>query len=377
MLKTVRTAVLVLVLVGTIGLSFGAGYTLGARNASGPEAGLDTVAEAWNIIFQDYVERDGLDGAALSRGAIEGMVAALDDPYTSYLDPESCRLGMADLEGKFEGIGAQVTMREGRLVVIAPIAGAPAAQAGIRAGDVLLEIDGRPTSEMSLAEAVLTIRGQKGVPVRLLVLHEGESEAVEIEIVRAEIELASVYSEMRGDIAYVKITYFSKTTAGELSRALEGTGGASGIILDLRSNPGGLLDTVVEVAGCFLEEGATVVTVVDNQGAQTSLAVEPGRVATGLPLVVLVDGYSASGSEVLAGALQDSKRAVVAGSQTYGKGSVNIMRRLGDGSGLYITTARWFTPAGRLIEGEGLEPDYGLEGEDAIQWAIDYLKASE
>jgi len=375
MLKTVGNAVLVLVLLATIGLSFGAGYAWGTRSAPVTETGLDTAAEAWNIIFQDYVERDRLDAAALSQGAIEGMVAALDDPYTSYLDPESYQLGMADLEGKFEGIGAQVAMREGQLVIVAPIAGSPAAQAGIRAGDVLLEIDGRPTSEMSLAEAVLTIRGPKGVPVRLLVLHEGESEAVEIEIIRAEIELPSVYFEMKGDIAYVKITYFSETTAGELSRVLEDVSGARGIILDLRSNPGGLLDTVVEVAGCFLEEGTTVVRVVDNEGTQTSMAVRPGRVVTELPLVVLVDGYSASGSEVLAGALRDNNRAVVAGSQTFGKGSVNIMRRLGDGSGLYITTARWLTPAGCLIEGEGLEPDYGLEGEDAIQWAIGYLEA--
>jgi carboxyl-terminal processing protease len=152
--------------------------------------------------------------------------------------------------------------------------------------------------------------------------------------------------------------------------------GAEGIILDLRGNPGGLLDVVIDVAGFFLEEGVVVVDVVDNEGNREVYSVKPGGIATDLPLVVLVDEYSASGSEVLAGALQDYGLAVVAGTKTFGKGSVNILHQLGDGSGLYITNARWLTPNGRLIEGEGIYPDYELEleGEDAIQWAIDYLR---
>jgi carboxyl-terminal processing protease len=230
---------------------------------------------------------------------------------------------------------------------------------------------------MSLAEAVLEIRGPEGTAVRLLVLHQGDTEPEEIEIIRAKIELPSVRFEMKEDIAYINITHFSKRTSEELSPVLESViqQMATGIILDLRSNPGGSLEAVVDVASHFLEEGI-VVSIVDNEEKQTGLEVEPNGATIGLPMVVLVDNYSASGSEVLAGALQDYGRATIAGAKTYGKGSVNILRQLKDGSGLYVTTARWLTPNGRLIEGEGLYPDYELElvGEDAIQWAIEYLK---
>ena len=233
---------------------------------------------------------------------------------------------------------------------------------------------------MSLTDAVLSIRGPKGTPVRLLVLHQGETKPEEIEIVRAEIELYSVRFEMMEDIAYINISHFSERTNQELSPVLQSLtqAAATGIILDLRSNPGGLLNVVVDVAGRFLEEGI-VVNVVDNQGDSTVTAVNPKGATTDLPLVVLVDSYSASGSEVLAGALQDYDRATIAGTRTYGKGSVNILLQLKDGSGLYITTARWLTPNGRLIEGKGIGPDYELEleGDEAIQWALDYLKGNK
>ena len=330
--------------------------------------------------LSDYVDKDRLDTSTLSQAAIKAIVEALDDPYTAYLDAEIYQLSLGNLEGKFEGIGAHVAVKDEQLTIIAPIAGSPAAKAGIKAGDKILGINGRTTSEMSLAEAVLNIRGPKGVSVRLLILHQDETKPEEIEIVRAEIELPSVKSEMMGDIGYINITYFSERTDEELSSALTSITqkAATGIILDLRSNPGGLLEAVVDVASHFLKEGV-VVSVVDSQGKHTALTVKPSRVATDLPLVVLVDSYSASGSEVLAGALQDYARATIAGTKTYGKGSVCVLRRMKDGSGLNITTARWLTPNGRLIEGEGLSPDYELEltGEDAIQWAIDCLKNNE
>jgi len=304
------------------------------------------------------------------------MLEALDDPYTSYLDAEAYKLGLDDLEGKIEGVGAQITMRDEQITVVAPIADLPADKAGIRAGDKILEIDGMPTSEMSLAEAVLFIRGPQGTSVRLLVLHQDEVEPEEIEIVRAEIEVTSVRFEMREDIAYIRITNFSQRTDAELSSVLESLDSeeTGGIILDLRSNPGGLLRAVVDVASHFLTEGV-VVDVVDNQGAHDAMSVRRRGVTTDLPMVVLVNGFSASGSEVLAGALQDYARAAIAGSRTFGKGSVNVLHELEDGSGLYITIARWLTPEGHLIEGEGITPDYELEldGEDAIQWAVEYL----
>lgn len=373
--------IIVIALLGvSLVLSFGAGCALGTRTPPGSTQGLDVVGEAWNIIFEDYVERDRLDASQLSQAAIEGMVEALDDPYTSYLDPETYQLSLSSLEGKFEGVGAQVAVEDDQIIVIAPIADSPADRAGIKAGDVILEIDGKPTAGMSLVEAVLFIRGPRGTSVKLLVLHQGETEPEEIEIVRAEIELISVRFEMRQDIAYVSISHFSEGTDEELSPVLDSIIGeaATGIILDLRSNPGGVLPEVVDVASHFLKEGV-VVDVVDNQGSHTTMAVKPEQVTTDLPLVVLVDSYSASGSEVLAGALQDYGRATIAGTTTFGKGSVNVLRQLKDGSGLYITTARWLTPSGHLIEGEGIHPDYELEveGEDAIQWAIDYLKSNK
>ncbi len=382
MSKRIKIIVITLLLVASLALSFGAGCALNISigNSFDSGQGLAVVKEAWGIIFEEYVERDRLDASALSQAAIKGMVKALDDPYTSYLDAQTYEVNLANLEGKFEGIGAYVGVKDEQITIIAPITDSPAAKAGIRAGDIILEIDGNSTSGISLEEAVLRIRGPKGTSVRLVVLHQGESEPEEIEIVRAEIELPSVRFEMRGDIAYININHFSERTDRELAPVLERIAqeGATGIILDLRSNPGGLLDVVVDVAGRFLREGV-VVHVVDNEGKQASLSVESQRVATELPLVILADNYSASGSEVLAGALQDHARATVAGKRTYGKGSVNTLCRLKDGSGLYITTARWLTPDERLIEGQGITPDHELEleGEDAIQWAIDYLKGNQ
>ncbi len=378
--KAIKIIVLILLLVVSLALSFGAGCTLGDRTPPSLGPGLDSIAEAWDVIVNDYVDKDNLDTDTLSQAAIKGMMEALDDPYSAYLDAEVYQLSLSDLAGKFEGIGAYVALKDEQIMIIAPIADSPAARAGIKAGDIILGINGKSASEMSLAEAVLYIRGPKDTSVRLLILHQGETEPEEIEIVRAEIEVPSVYFEMKGDIAYINITYFSERTDEELSPVLESLTeeAATGIILDLRSNPGGLLQTVVDVASRFLQEGV-VVDVVDNQGEHTTSTVKPKGTTTDLLLVVLVDSYSASGSEVLAGALQDHARATIAGTTTYGKGSVNIMHQLKDGSGLYITTARWFTPNGRPIEGEGIDPDYELEleGEDAIQWAIDYLKGNE
>ena len=374
-----KYALIVLTFIAIIALSFGIGYNLG-RAPVGGEGGLGVVEEAWNIIFRDYVERDRLEPQELSKGAIEGMIEVLDDPYTSYLDVETYEIGMSGLEGEIEGIGAQVGIREERLTIISPIPDSPAAQAGLRADDIVLEIEGESTVDMSMIEAVLKIRGPKGTTVALLIQHRDETEPVLIDIVRATIELPSVMVEMMGDIAHLRITHFSRRTAEEIQAILVEieNANAKGIILDMRGNPGGILETVIEVASYFLKDGV-VVKVVSNNGEEQSLEVEPGGMVSELPVVVLVNGYSASGSEVLAGALQDHGRATVAGSQTFGKGSVNVSRKLQDGSGIYITIARWLTPNGRLIEGKGIKPDIELEleGEEAIQWAIDFLQNQE
>ncbi len=372
MSKTVKITAAGLFLAAIIVISFWAGYVTGTRISL--ESGLDVIKQARELILQDFVDKDSLDVDILTQGAIRGMVEALDDPYAAYLDAETCQLSLQDWEGKFEGIGAYVTIEDEQLVVT-PTADSPAEKAGIKAGDIILEIDGQSTSGMSLTEAVLNVRGPEGTTVALLVLHEGETEPELIEIVRAEIEIPSVHFEMREEIAYINITEFTERTAEELSLVMETVNQqAAGIILDLRGNLGGPLDSAIAVAGFFLEEGV-VVDVVDNEGQHTVYSVEPSEMVTNLPLVVLVDGFSASASEAVAGALQDYGRATIAGAKTLGKGSVNILRLLDDGSGLYITTGRWLTPNGRLIEGEGIYPDYELEleGEDAVQWAIDFL----
>ncbi|MFC1988380.1 S41 family peptidase [Chloroflexota bacterium] len=378
--KRTKIVLALLLLVVSMALSFSAGCVLVTDTQPESHPSLDKIEEAWQVIFEEYVEKDKLDADKLSEGAIKGMLEALDDPYSNYLDTQGFQLSRSNLGGEFEGIGAYVGIQDEQLTIITPIPGSPAETSGIRALDIILEVDDIPTQGMNLEEAVLHIRGPEGTTVRLLILHQDSTEAEEIEIVRAAIEIPSVTFEMREDTAYIRIHHFSGRTNEELSAILEDINqeNTTGIILDVRSNPGGLLDEVVDVASHFLEEGV-VVYVVDNQGNKDALSVQSRQVKTTLPMVALSDNFSASASEVLIGALQDHDRATIAGTKTFGKGSVNTLNELKDGSGLYITIARWLTPNGSLIEGEGIEPDYTLElkGDDLIQWAIDYLKSNQ
>jgi carboxyl-terminal processing protease len=344
---------------------------------------LELVEQAWQIILEDYVESDEIDLEALSRGAIEGMIEALDDPYSAYVGAEEYEAKKDVFEGSFGGIGAEMTIDdEGRIKVVAPIAGSPAYRAGIKPGDVVTHIDGESTEDMSFAEAVLNIRGEPGTEVTLGILRD--SEAQDVTITREVIDLSTVTAKMLSDkIVHVTLTAFSSPTEDDMKAVLEQAiaGGATGAVLDLRGNPGGLLESAVAVASQFLDGG--IVTEVEyGDGERETWEVEEGGIATDLPLVVLVDGGSASGSEVVAGALQDRGRAPIIGTQTFGKGSVNHFHRLADGSAIYITGARWYTPNGNLIEGQGITPDEVVEitaedieqGRDPqLERAIEYL----
>lgn len=380
MTKKLKISLIVFLATVLISISFAAGCVIArsttTQNASA-STGLQVIDQAWNAIFQYYVDPTKLDSTNLSRAAINGIMTALDDPYSAYLDPATYQLFESNLQGNFEGIGAEVALNsDNRPMVIAAFENSPAAKAGIKPGDVILAVNGTSTAGMNLVEVVLEIRGPAGTSVTLAILHEGATTPTDIEIVRAQINPTSVSWEMRENVAYIRILQFDEQTNTELNAALQSIDlkNTTGIVLDLRSNPGGLVTTVVDVASHFVKSGV-VLTLVDNKGERTSEPVHPNGVFTDLPMVVLVDQYSASGSEVLSGALQDHKRATIAGVRTFGKGSYDNNIPLQDGSNIYLTVGRWLTPNGHLIEGKGIEPDYVLSvtGDAEVQWAVDFL----
>lgn len=317
------------------------------------------MAEVWDLLTRQHIDWDRLDGKALSDGAIRGMLQALDDPYAAYLTPDQFSVESQDIQGFFEGIGAEVGIRDGRITIIAPMPDAPAEKAGIRPGDIILEIEGESTQNLSLMEAVGRIRGEKGTPIELLILHLDSSEPQLIKIVRGVIPLESVRLIMQvGRIGHLRISTFTGTTNDELLKALERfeRSQGAGLIVDLRNNPGGLLSSVIDVTSQFLEDGL-VLYQIDAQDNRRDWQVKKGGKAKDIPMVVLVNEFSASASEVFTGAIMDHNRATVVGTLTFGKGSVNHLFRLSDLSGVNFTIAEWFTPEGALIEGEGLTPD--------------------
>jgi carboxyl-terminal processing protease len=335
------------------------------------------VDEAWGVISREYVDKSKVDQAVLGRAAVKGMVDGLNDPYSTYLDPQEYALSITHQQGQFGGIGATVGVRDGQVIVTAPIAGTPAEKAGVKAGDAILAVDGKSTAGMGVEQVVLLIRGAEGTPVTVTILHEGASAPVDLTITRGQIDVPSVSYEMKDTIAYFRISYFSERTDDEMMPLLSNLPKtpATGIIIDLRGNPGGPVDTVVNIASHFIPSGI-VLSIVDNAGREVTYNVKNTGVRTSLPVVLLTDNFSASGSEVLSGAMQDHKRGVVAGDKTFGKGSADRWFQLSDGSAIYLTTSRWLTPNRRLIEGKGIEPDFKLDlkGNDLVQWAIDYLK---
>ena len=329
---------------------------------------LKAIWEAWALLSAEYVDQSKLDPVKFTEKAIRGSLAILDDPHTHYVSPEVLEFERQDLKGVFEGIGATVQMRlDGKLIIVAPIEGGPAEAAGIKPGDLVLEVDGESIEGLSLLEAVGIIRGPRGTTVNLLIKHLGAIDPVDITVVRDVIPLISVRLRSKpGDrIAHIRLTSFNANTAETMSDMIKEAlaSGAEALILDVRDNAGGLLSSVVDVTSEFIEDGL-VLYQVDAGGRRTDYKANRGGVATDIPLVILTNEFSASASEILAGALQDHNRATVVGGTTFGKGSVNIMRRLSNGGGLVITFARWYTPEGRVIEGKGLDPDIEVVARD-------------
>lgn len=326
------------------------------------EQAADAILAAALQIMQQQESAD-LDVRTLTYGAINGLTFQLDDDYTYLRDPEEAAFFNESLQGSFEGIGARVAEAEGGGVrIVEPFSGQPAWNAGIRRGDVILAVDGQDITRMTLQDAISLIRGPKGSEVLLTIQSEGQ-EARDIEVVRDRITVPAVeYRMLDNGVAYLRLGEFSAPASEQVREALESLQEQNpvGLVLDLRGNPGGFLRSAVEITSEFIDEGPVVVERFKD-GREEVFEAEKGGRALDIPLVVLVDEGSASASEILAGAVQDTGRAILVGARTFGKGSVQIPDELSDGSVLSITTARWFTPNDRLIHGEGLLPDIEVE----------------
>ena len=323
---------------------------------------LKVFSEILSLIESNYVEPLASD--TMVDGAIKGMVKALD-PHTSYLPPVSYKEMQVQTTGKFGGLGIEISIRDGVLTVVSPIEGTPAFKVGVKPGDKIIKIEDESTLDMTLQDAVSLLRGETGEPVDITIFRESFKVPKKFTIVRDIIKVRSVVKKLyKKDIGYIKIRSFSKNTSVDLDKALEELGqeGITKLILDLRNNPGGLLNQAVEVTDRFLNRENLIVYTKGRSEDQNMRFTSHDKVAgVSYPLIIIVNGGSASASEIVAGALQDLNRAVILGTQTFGKGSVQTIMPLSDGSALRLTTARYYTPSGRVIQENGIQPDIIIE----------------
>ncbi len=319
--------------------------------------------EAWDYVVAHFVDRERVDFTAMTYGAIEGMLASLGDKgHTTFLSPDAVKLHQTSLEGSFEGIGAYVSMEEGEVLIVAPIDGSPAEQAGILAGDVILEVDGEPVDGKSLDQVIFLVRGPADSEVVLTVRRPEVQEPLQVLITRAQIEVPSVsWSPIPNtDISYIQISQFTASVDRELESALREISGAQsnqGIILDLRNNPGGFLQQAIQANSQFLPKGDLILIETDANQNQTVHRSRGLGYARELPLVVLINKGTASAGEITAGALKENKRALLIGETTYGTGTVLNQFGLSDGSAILLGVTNWLTPDGNLIKGQGVTPD--------------------
>jgi carboxyl-terminal processing protease len=322
------------------------------------------LAEVLERVRRDYVEV--VDNHQLIESAIRGMIADLD-PHSQFLDPEEYEEIRISTTGNYSGVGLDVSLDEGLVTVVAPIDDSPAARAGIMPGDVVISIDEMPVQPSDLSDTIGRMRGQPGTEVGLDVLRNGNADPLHFALVRSQIRVNSVRGQLLDrDFGYLKLTHFSETTARDLYSTLtrlkrEASGPLRGLVLDLRNNPGGVLDAAVDVADAFLDKGLVVTGNGRVRDARFERYARPGDVLDGAAMVVLVNSGSASASEIVAGALRDNKRALVVGTRTYGKGSVQTVMPLSDGRAIKLTTSRYYTPSGESIHERGIKPDVTVE----------------
>jgi carboxyl-terminal processing protease len=342
--------------------SFGLGVGVSPLKVKAETTSFATFLNVYDLLKSEYVESN-LNDTTLIYGAIRGMLGSLEDPYTRFMDPKAYSGMQEERAGAFSGIGIQIGMKGKQLSVIAPMEGTPAARAGLKAGEAILEIDGKATKDMAIEEAVTHIRGPRGTTVKLKVQAEGAKAARVVPIVRDNIVTKAVkIEELDGNIGYIRLnTFMANDASDEIKQALIKFKGKDGLILDLRGNPGGLLPNAIDIGSMFIKEGP-IVHVVNREGKKDSYKAS-GKVVVDskIPVAVLVDGGSASASEILGGALQDTHRAVLIGTKTFGKGLVQTVHPLSDGSGVAITTNKYLTPNGHDIHKKGIEPDIKVE----------------
>lgn len=331
---------------------------------SGEKIDFSLFWKVWDILKEKHIDREKIDAQKLVYGAINGMLKATGDPYSTFFSPEESKSFSEDLQGSFEGIGAELGIKDEILTVVAPLDDSPAQKSGLRAGDKILKIDGKISTDFTTDEAVKLIRGKKGTEIKLTVLHLGDQETKEISITRDTIEIKSVkVIFMEDGIAHLKITKFGENTYKEFNEATNQiiTKGSKGIVLDLRNNPGGLLDKAVEIASRMIPNGKIVVSEEDSQGKKKNLMTLGGDKLSSIPTVAIINEGSASASEILAGALRDNQGVTLIGQKSFGKGSVQELMSLPNGSSVKITIAKWLTPNGDYIMEKGIEPEIKVD----------------
>jgi carboxyl-terminal processing protease len=377
-----------LVLIGLIaGLSISIGSGVfaerEAKSLSGlPIEELRTFSDVFGRIKNDYVE--DVEDSEMLNNAIRGMLSGLD-PHSSYLDQEQFKELQVGTSGEFGGLGIEVGMEDGFVKVIAPIDDTPAQRAGIKAGDLIIRLDDTPVKGLTLNDAVKIMRGKPGTVLRLTVVREGVDQPLKIDIERDVIKVKSVKSRMLEDgFGYVRISQFQSKTAENMVDAIEdlkkeGGGSLKGMVLDLRNNPGGVLNGAVAVSDAFLKKGLIVYTEGRVSDSKLRFNATPDDILNAAPLVILVNQGSASASEIVSGALQDHRRAIIVGTPTFGKGSVQTILPLSNGTAVKLTTARYYTPSGRSIQAEGIKPDIELEQVriSAVESSVDPIKEAD